>query len=160
MLSAHNGKTWTEFPSALDEKVVWDWLRSLEERFLADAPRKLHTTTTANQFKERKGQMDLFFQTPAPEANGTFEYKHVLVVGEQKKSHDTGRFKATLLQLARYVRSVFATSRRAGSSTRSPSVPPRWSSGSSTGLGRTPQGHSTFTMSRRSWHALLLGMLL
>ncbi|KID96855.1 serine/threonine-protein kinase Sgk2, partial [Metarhizium majus ARSEF 297] len=108
MMTAHDTKTWTEFPSTTDERPVWDWLCSLEERFLASAPHKLHTTRTANQFKERKGQMDVFLQTPVTNANDTFEYKHVLVVGEQKKSNDTGRFKATLLQLARYVRGVFA----------------------------------------------------
>ena len=108
MMTAHDGETWTEFPSTPDEKPVWDWLWSLEDRFLTDAPHKLHTTRTANQFKERKGQMDIFWQTPATNANDTFEYKQVLVVGEQKKSYDTGRFKATLLQLARYVRGVFA----------------------------------------------------
>ncbi|KAK9444885.1 serine/threonine-protein kinase Sgk2 [Metarhizium brunneum] len=108
MMTAHDGKTWTRFPSNPEEKPVWDWLCSLEERFLTNAPHKLHTTRTANQFKERKGQMDVFWQTPATNANDTFEYKHVLVVGEQKKSYDTGRFKATLLQLARYVRGVFA----------------------------------------------------
>ncbi|KJK86574.1 hypothetical protein H633G_09576 [Metarhizium anisopliae BRIP 53284] len=108
MMTAHDRKTWTEFPSTTDERPVWDWLCSLEERFLAGAPHKLHTTRTANQFKERKGQMDVFLQTPVTNANDTFEYKHVLVVGEQKKSNDTGRFKATLLQLARYVRGVFA----------------------------------------------------
>ncbi|KID82013.1 serine/threonine-protein kinase Sgk2 [Metarhizium guizhouense ARSEF 977] len=108
MMTAHDGKTWTEFPPTPNEQPVWDWLCSLEERFLADAPHKLHTTRTASQFKERKGQMDVFFQTPVTNANDTFEYKHVLVVGEQKKSNDTGRFKATFLQLARYVRGVFA----------------------------------------------------
>ncbi|KID73425.1 uncharacterized protein G6M90_00g062590 [Metarhizium brunneum] len=108
MMTAHDGKKWTEFPSTTDERPVWDWLCLLEERFLADAPHRLHTTRTANQFKERKGQMDVFLQTPVTNANDTFEYKHVLVVGEQKKSNDTGRFKATLLQLARYVRGVFA----------------------------------------------------
>ncbi|OAA41627.1 serine/threonine-protein kinase Sgk2 [Metarhizium rileyi] len=108
IMAAYNGKTWIEFPSTPEEKPVWDWLCSLEEHFLADAPHKLHTTRTANQFKERKGQMDLFLQTPVTNANDIFEYKHVLVVGEQKKSYDTGRFKATLLQLARYVRGVFA----------------------------------------------------
>ncbi|TWU78453.1 hypothetical protein ED733_008887 [Metarhizium rileyi] len=108
MMTAHDGKTWIEFPSTPEEKPIWDWLCSLEERFLAEAPYKLHTTRTANQFKERKGQMDLFWQIPAANTDDTFEYKHVLVVGEQKKSNDTGRFKATLLQLARYVRGVFA----------------------------------------------------
>ncbi|KAG6281959.1 hypothetical protein E4U09_000847 [Claviceps aff. purpurea] len=108
ILTTHDGKRWTDFPSIPDEKPVWDWLRSLEERFLVDAPYKFHTTRTANQFKERKGQMDLFLQRPAAEESHTFWYKHVLVVGEQKKSYDTSRFKAVFLQLTRYVRSVFA----------------------------------------------------
>ncbi|KAK3331428.1 serine/threonine-protein kinase Sgk2 [Apodospora peruviana] len=108
ILTAHDGKRWTSFPTVPDEKPVWDWLRSLEERFLDNAPYKIHTTRTADQFKERKGQMDLFLQRPAAEASDTFWYKHVLVVGEQKKSYDTSRFKADFLQLTRYVRSVFA----------------------------------------------------
>ncbi|PNY22172.1 Serine/threonine-protein kinase Sgk2 [Tolypocladium capitatum] len=108
IMTAHDGKKWIDFPSIPDEKSVWDCLRSLENRFLANAPYKLHTTQTANQFKERKGQMDLFFQTPAAKADGSFWYKHVLVVGEQKKSYDKSRFKADFLQLSRYVRGVFA----------------------------------------------------
>jgi hypothetical protein len=104
----HDGKKWTGFPSIPDEKPVWAWLRSLEERALAGAPHKFYTTQTATQFKERKGQMDLFFQRPAITPSDTFHYKQVLVVGEQKKSYDTGRFKADLLQLTRYVRGVFA----------------------------------------------------
>ncbi|KAI1357851.1 serine/threonine-protein kinase Sgk2 [Xylaria arbuscula] len=108
IMTAHDGKKWTDFPTTPDEKPVWDWLHSLEEHFLADAPYKLHTTKTANQFKERKGRMDLFLQTPATEASSTLWYKDVLVVGEQKKSYDTGRFKADLLQLTRHVRGVFA----------------------------------------------------
>ncbi|KAH8743883.1 serine/threonine-protein kinase Sgk2 [Diaporthe sp. PMI_573] len=103
LMAEHNGKKWTGFPSIPDERPVWAWLRSLEERALVDAPHKLHTTQTANQFKERKGQMDIFFRIPSD----TFEYKQVLVVGEQKKSYDTSRFKADLLQLTRYVRSIF-----------------------------------------------------
>ncbi|ORY57479.1 serine/threonine-protein kinase Sgk2 [Pseudomassariella vexata] len=108
ILTAHDGKRWTDFPTVPDEKPVWDWLRSLEEHFLDNAPYKLHTTRTANQFKERKGQMDLFLQKPATKAGSTFWYKDVFVVGEQKKSYDTSRFKADLLQLTRYVRGVFA----------------------------------------------------
>ncbi|TWU79100.1 hypothetical protein ED733_008727 [Metarhizium rileyi] len=108
IMAAHNGKTWIEFPSTPDEKPIWNWLCSLEERFLAGAPHKLYTTRTAHQFKERKGQMDVFWQTPATNANNTFEFKDILIVGEQKKSYNTGRFKATLLQLARYVRGIFA----------------------------------------------------
>ncbi|KAM4056518.1 kinase [Hirsutella rhossiliensis] len=108
VMVAHDGKKWTNFPSTPDENPVWTWLCALEERFLTGAPHKLYTTRTANQFKERKGQMDLFFQTTDRETNSTFTYKDVLVVGEQKKSYDTSRFKADILQLARYVRGVFA----------------------------------------------------
>jgi hypothetical protein len=115
LLTAHDGKRWTDFPTIPDEKPVWDWLRSLEEHYLDNAPYKLHTTRTANQFKERKGQMDLFLQKPtkelrkpATETGDTFWYKDVLVIGEQKKSFSTSRFKADLLQLTRYVRGIFA----------------------------------------------------
>ena len=107
-MTAHDGKKLEGFPPEPYEKSIWDWLRSLEERFLAGAPYKLHTTTTANQFTERKGQMDLFLQKPATEASSIFWYKHVLVVGEQKKTYNTARLKADLLQLTRYVRGVFA----------------------------------------------------
>ncbi|KAI3331206.1 serine/threonine-protein kinase Sgk2 [Ustulina deusta] len=107
VMAEHDGNRWKSFPTVAAERLVWDWLRSLEDRALSGAPYKLHTTKTAHQFKERKGQMDLFFQTPAPEASGIFEYKHVLVVGEQKSSYDTGRFKADFLQLTRLVRGVF-----------------------------------------------------
>ncbi|KAK2603987.1 hypothetical protein QQS21_003823 [Conoideocrella luteorostrata] len=110
IMTAHDGKRWTGFPTVTDEKLVWDWLRSLEECALANAPYKLHTTKTANQFKERKGQMDLFFQPAAAKASNIveYEYKNVLVIGEQKKSYDSGRFKSDFLQLSRYVRGVFA----------------------------------------------------
>ncbi|EHK22262.1 uncharacterized protein TRIVIDRAFT_191091 [Trichoderma virens Gv29-8] len=107
VMAEHDGKKWTGFPSVSDEEPVWDWLRSLEDRFLADAPYKLRTTTTANQFKEQKGQMDLFFQTPAAAANSIFEYKDALVAGQQKKLYDSGEFKADFLQLARHVRGLF-----------------------------------------------------
>ena len=108
ILTAYNGEKWVGFPPVPDEKPVWNWLRSLEERFLKGAPYKLHTTTTATQFTERKGQMDIFLQLAAIDASDAFSYSHVLVVGEQKKSQRTNRFKADFLQLARYVRSVFA----------------------------------------------------
>ncbi|KHO00997.1 serine/threonine-protein kinase Sgk2 [Metarhizium album ARSEF 1941] len=105
-MAAYNGKKWKHFPTSPDEKHVWAWLQSLEASCLTGAQNKLYTTRTANQFKERKGQMDLFFRRPTGKDNSTFTYKDVLIVGEQKKS--IGKFKATLLQLTRYVRSVFA----------------------------------------------------
>ncbi|KAL7938215.1 serine/threonine-protein kinase Sgk2 [Trichoderma chlorosporum] len=108
LMAAHNGSKWTDFPITPDEKPVWDWFQTLEERYLCDAPHKLYTTRTANQFKERKGQMDLFFQAPVTKLSATYEYKKVLVIGEQKKSYDTSKFKADFLQLTRHVRGVFS----------------------------------------------------
>ncbi|KAI0441995.1 serine/threonine-protein kinase Sgk2 [Xylaria telfairii] len=107
ILTAHNGNKWTDFPTIPNEKPVWDWLCSLEEHFLDNAPYKLHTTRTANQFKEQKGQMDLFLQKPATKAGSTFLYKNVLVVGMQKKSYNTSKFKADFFQLARDVRKLW-----------------------------------------------------
>ncbi|KAL7963196.1 serine/threonine-protein kinase Sgk2 [Trichoderma compactum] len=108
LMTAHNGSKWADFPVTPDEKPVWGWFKALEQRYLCDAPHKLYTTRTANQFKERKGQMDLFLQAPVIKPNAIFKYKNVLVVGEQKKSYDKSRFKADLLQLTRYVRGVFS----------------------------------------------------
>ncbi|KAI0201880.1 hypothetical protein F4808DRAFT_469184 [Astrocystis sublimbata] len=85
IITEHDGNRWKSFPSVPAEQPVWDWLRSLGDRALSD----------------------LFFQTPVSVASGTFEYKHVLIVGEQKSSHDTGRFKADFLQLTRLVRGIF-----------------------------------------------------
>ncbi|CAH0054794.1 unnamed protein product [Clonostachys solani] len=107
VMAEHDGKKWMGFPTIPDEQPVWAWLRSLEELALADTPHKLYTTKTAHQFKEGNGQMDIFFQTPATKASDKFEHKDVLVVGEQKKSYDSSRFKADLLQLTRYIRDIF-----------------------------------------------------
>ncbi|KAL2888420.1 Protein kinase domain protein [Ceratocystis lukuohia] len=107
VLTAHDGKKWTAFPKVPDEKLVWDWLRSLEERFLDYAPYRFHTTKTANQFQEQKGQMDLFLQRPAAEGSDTLWYKNVLVVGQQKKSYHPSRFEVDFLRLTRHVQGVF-----------------------------------------------------
>ncbi|KKF93904.1 hypothetical protein CFO_g3736 [Ceratocystis platani] len=107
VLTAHDGKKWTTFPKVRDEKLVWHWLRSLEERFLDHAPYRFHTTKTANQFQEQKGQMDLFLQRPAAEGSDTLWYKNVLVVGGQKKSYHPSRFEVDFLRLTRHVQGVF-----------------------------------------------------
>ena len=108
MKTKHDGKTWTDFPRGTPtEALVSAWFRSLEKPFLADAPNKLHTTTSAHQFEEGKGQLDLFLQRSTTEASTIYSYKNVLVVGELQQSYNPGRFKADFLQLTRYVRSVF-----------------------------------------------------
>ncbi|KAI9801986.1 MAG: hypothetical protein M1825_003042 [Sarcosagium campestre] len=108
VLTAHDGYMWMGFPRVPDEKPVWEWIRSLEDRFLKDVTYKFHTTKTANQFKEPIGQMDFFLQRPVAEGTRTFWWKDVVVVGEQKNSYAKSRFKADFLQLTRYARSVFA----------------------------------------------------
>ncbi|KKF92069.1 hypothetical protein CFO_g5578 [Ceratocystis platani] len=107
VLTAHDGKKWTAFPKVPDEELVWDWLRSLEERFLDHAPYRFHTTKTANLFQEQKGQMDLFLQRPAAEGSDRLWYKNVLVVGGQKKSYHPSRFEVDFLRLTRHVQGVF-----------------------------------------------------
>ncbi|KAH7635785.1 hypothetical protein B0T09DRAFT_390551 [Sordaria sp. MPI-SDFR-AT-0083] len=100
--TAHNGTRWTGFPAIPDEKLVWDWLCSLEERFLAGAPNKLHITASAHQFEEWKGQMDIFFQASTTEVGILNNHKNILVVGEQKNSYEKRRFKADFLQFTCY----------------------------------------------------------
>ncbi|KAG6310406.1 hypothetical protein E4U44_005524 [Claviceps purpurea] len=107
ILTAHDGKKWANFPTDPDDEPVWDWLRSLEEAFLSDAPNKLHTTGTASQVKKRKGQMNLFLRKPTAKATDAFLYKHVLVVGAQKDADKRCMMQTNLLRLARHVRGVF-----------------------------------------------------
>ena len=107
ILDKHEGKKWKNFPADPWETDVWHWLTVLEETALAGASYKLHQNKSANEFKQRKGQMDIFFQKPQ-RTGGQFEYKHVLVVGEQKRTLNRGDFKACMLQLTRHVRSIFA----------------------------------------------------
>ncbi|KAG5931507.1 hypothetical protein E4U60_006045 [Claviceps pazoutovae] len=108
ILTAHDEKKWTNFPTDPDDEPVWDWLRSLEEAFLSDAPNKLHTTGTASQVNKRKGQMNVFLRKPTAKATDAFLYKHVLVVGVQKEAYKKSMMQTNLLRLARHVRGVFA----------------------------------------------------
>ena len=107
ILANHDGARWANFPADPWEMHVWDWLADLEAKALKGAAYSLHTNKSATEFKNRKGQMDIFFQKPSRTKSGQFYYKHVLVVGEHKKSLCTKDFKATLLQLTRHVRSIF-----------------------------------------------------
>ncbi|OAA62914.1 serine/threonine-protein kinase Sgk2 [Cordyceps fumosorosea ARSEF 2679] len=107
MLTDHDGTQWKDFPADPLETPVWNWLRGLEKKALAGAQYILYTNKSATEFKERKGQMDIFFQRPK-RTEGRFEYKHVLVAGEHKRSYATTDFKACMLQITRHVRSIFA----------------------------------------------------
>lgn len=105
LLKHHDGEKWTKFPDQPWEKPVWKWLTELEKDALAGAPYKLYSMRTATEFAERKGQMDLLFRKSRAKNN---DYRDVLVVGEHKKTHKTGEFKALIQQLSRYVRHIFA----------------------------------------------------
>ncbi|KAI0856195.1 serine/threonine-protein kinase Sgk2 [Xylaria cubensis] len=104
IMREHNGKRWKGFPRTPNEDPVWKWLCTLEERHLKGAANKLHTTGNSNPFS-------IFLTQKKKEAEATkadkFYYKDVLVIGEYKRSYDKS-FKADFLQLARYVRNVFA----------------------------------------------------
>ncbi|EFY85111.1 serine/threonine-protein kinase Sgk2 [Metarhizium acridum CQMa 102] len=103
----HDGTRWTDFPTDPWELQVWDWLVAVEEAALQGAQYKLHSTRTAKEFNDRKGQMDIFFQKPR-KGRRELKYKHVLVVGEHKRSEKSADFKSCLLQMSRHVRDVFA----------------------------------------------------
>ncbi|KAM3552429.1 hypothetical protein ARSEF4850_007390 [Beauveria asiatica] len=107
ILANHDGTKWIDFPADPWEAAVWKWLQGLEEKALTGAQYTLHTNKSATEFKERRGQMDIFFQKPK-RTKSRFEYKHVLVAGEHKRSFTTADFKACMLQLTRHVRSIFA----------------------------------------------------
>lgn len=107
ILTSHDGAKWRNFPIDPWESHVWEWLIKLEEKALAGASYTLHSNKTVTEFTSRKGQMDIFLQKPQKPTGRRFEYKHVLVVGEHKRSLNTGDFKACLLQLTRHVRSMF-----------------------------------------------------
>ena len=112
-MTAHSKNGWEGLPRDPREELVWDWLCSLEKCFLSRAPNRLHQTTTSSQFKDERGQLDFFFlpktaKSTAKPVSENFSFKDVLVVGEHKRSYDTGRFKADLLQLFRHVRNVFS----------------------------------------------------
>ncbi|KAH7012755.1 uncharacterized protein B0I36DRAFT_389651 [Microdochium trichocladiopsis] len=107
-LANHDGSHWKGFPTDPWEKPVWEWLVALEESSLTGAPYTLHATRTATEFKERKGQMDVFFQR-TKSGNRRSTFKDVLVVGEHKRSSNSSDFKACLLQLTRHVVRVCQT---------------------------------------------------
>lgn len=108
VLANHDGAKWENFPANPLGVHVRDWLADLEAKALIDyAAYSLHTNKSATEFKNRKGQMAFFFQEPSRTKDGQFYYKHVLVVGEQKRSLNAADFKACLLQLTRHVRGVF-----------------------------------------------------
>ncbi|CAK7270987.1 hypothetical protein SEPCBS119000_004367 [Sporothrix epigloea] len=108
VMANHNGQRWVDFPADPWESSVWRWLQAWEGKALAQATYVLHRTKTATEFKSSRGQLDLFFQKPA-QTDGPFEYKHVMVVGEHKRSSTAADFKACFLQLSRHVRSVYAS---------------------------------------------------
>ncbi|KAI0804208.1 serine/threonine-protein kinase Sgk2 [Xylaria sp. FL0064] len=107
VMKAYKGGKWAGWPTDdPTETPVWNWLRSLETQFLADAPYKLDMTQHAHVLN-RKGQIDVYFRSPDAAASGK-SWKNVLVVGELKATYSTNTFKAHFLQLARLMRNTFA----------------------------------------------------
>ncbi|KAI0195354.1 serine/threonine-protein kinase Sgk2 [Xylaria flabelliformis] len=102
VMTAYNGNRWTDFPDTTDEALVWSWLCSLKTRFLTGTSHILHHRVTPYEFKEQKGQMDLFLQKQTGGIERDFLYEDVLVIGKQRKSCIPDEFKDDILQLTRY----------------------------------------------------------
>lgn len=113
VLTAHNGEKCTDFPAIPQEKRVWNWFCSLQDRFFAEALHKLYTTKTAAQFLERKDHMNVFFQRPAMEGRDVLEYKNVLVVGEQRGDISRANSRGDCFNLPIMYETSSETSRRA-----------------------------------------------
>ncbi|KAI0190238.1 serine/threonine-protein kinase Sgk2 [Xylaria flabelliformis] len=93
----HNG--WGFPKKKSDDDSVWEWLLTLQSRYLAGATNQLSNT---KHFKELnvKGQMDVSFRSPDSKTD-------VLIAGLLKETHWEKEFKENLLQLARLVQGVF-----------------------------------------------------
>lgn len=55
----------------------------------------------------RNAQVDIFFSQGGPADVASLLFRNMLVIGELMSSYDDKRFKADLLQLARYARNTF-----------------------------------------------------
>lgn len=110
LLTHHENKRWTGFPTESWEDEVWKWLKDLESSCLQGAPNMLFTNKTSTEFKEKKGQFDFFIQLATTKIgeDGKYDHANVLVVGEHKKTLRNHKFRDTFAQLARYVRNVFS----------------------------------------------------
>ncbi|ODA78142.1 hypothetical protein RJ55_06746 [Drechmeria coniospora] len=101
-------KRWTQLPDAASEDEVCKWLLDLQHELLANERAAYFRSAAGNRVgTEASRQLDLFVKMRRDEASDVkHDWKHVLVVGELKKSGQ--RNKTLWLQVGSAVRNVFS----------------------------------------------------
>ena len=111
MKAQHKRGRWTGFPDPPEQSAVWEWLSRFQEKHLSRSRSTFYTTRSTSYLtgSDAKRQLDVLMKQRS-DRGGKHDWKDVRVIGELKQSDRClqGDFKASLLQLTRYARDVFA----------------------------------------------------
>lgn len=104
----HADGRWTDFPQSPVQNAVCKWWFNFQDEFLSNERGVYYTSNTEDLTgAEAKRQIDLFVKPNNKKLSKiVHDWKDVEVIGELKESNK--HKKATLLQIARYVRDVFS----------------------------------------------------
>ncbi len=104
----HADGRWTDFPQSPVQNAVCEWWFHFQDEFLSNERCVYYTSNTKDLTgSEAKRQIDLFVKPNNEKLSKVVhDWKDVEVIGELKESNKDK--KATLLQIARYVRDVFS----------------------------------------------------
>ncbi len=104
----HADGRWTDFPQSPVQNAVCEWWFHFQDEFLSNERGVYYTSNTKDLTgSEAKRQIDLFVKPNNEKLSKVVhDWKDVEVIGELKESNKDK--KATLLQIARYVRDVFS----------------------------------------------------
>ncbi|KKZ65062.1 hypothetical protein EMCG_01302 [[Emmonsia] crescens] len=111
VLAPDSDGNWAQFPDPPTQDDVLTWWFRLQEDLLSESRGIYYTTESkadlTGSMAER--QVDLLLRTRGGSTSqNKHDWRDILVVGELKKSKNEIRTKATLLQIGRCVREVFA----------------------------------------------------
>ncbi|TWU78747.1 hypothetical protein ED733_006618 [Metarhizium rileyi] len=112
---SNSDKRWTQLPNAASEDEVCNWLLGIQRELLANERAAYYRSAAGNRVgTEASRHLDVFVKMKrgkAPDANhdchDCHDWKHILVVGELKKSNQKNQ--ALWLQVGSAVRNVFAS---------------------------------------------------
>ena len=104
----HADGRWTDFPQSPVQNAIYEWWFHFQDEFLSNERGVYYTSNTKDLTgSEARRQIDLFVKSNNEKLSKVVhDWKDVEVIGELKESNKDK--KATLLQIARYVRDVFS----------------------------------------------------
>ncbi|KAF2458841.1 serine/threonine-protein kinase Sgk2 [Lineolata rhizophorae] len=109
MKGRHVSGKWANLPNSPTQTEVLDWLFQLQNDLLSKERRRYYTIKVPKELTgaEAQRQIDLIVKRNTGELSDTkHDWRDIEVIGELKASNNNK--KATLVQLGRYVRDVFA----------------------------------------------------